>query len=398
MEQDLRTLLTSVRDDAPPPRLSVDDITAAGRHLARRRRRLALLSSVGGGAAAAVAAVTAALVLAATPAALTPAVDPSTLHNPAMSAGWTAFADAQPFVTTYKGYTAGSYLVSDPDLVTMAYQQSSIDAGIDLSANFSSPLPTTAASVPGLSRVPGLLRGGILVVYRPGAFHAAAFGKSAQKLGVRAGVGLLHYAGDSAEPPLPSADRAGMQTVRGQVPTLAWQYTTDAWAAIYWSSWESVPTKEELVAIADGLAPSATKEFPVGFLPSSLPHGFSLLSVSYGTDMGDMGSGEQVVSAVRLSPQHPALPLTEPIDLQSFPALTLSFGRTDAGPRMADKLDCTSSIECQRVLGDGTTYVKAELNGLKPTPASQVTQITLGIRPQDADNTAAWPPAIKVFP
>ncbi|MER7003602.1 hypothetical protein ABT297_11240 [Dactylosporangium sp. NPDC000555] len=395
MEQDLRTLLTSVRDDAPPPRLSVEDIAAAGRHLARRRRRLVLLSSAGGGAAAVVAAVTAALVMASTPAALTPAVNPSTPANPATSPARTVLADARPFVTTYKGYTAGSYLVSDPDLVTVAYQQSSIDAGIDLSANpFStpSPLPTTTPAS-GLSRMPELQRGGILVVYRSGAFQPTAFLKSTERLEMSTGVGLLYRAADLTQPPSTS-DRAEIQKMREQVPALAWQYAPDAWAVIYWASRETVPTKEELAAIAEGLTPSATREFPVGFHSSSLPRGFNLLSVSYGTDM----VSNQVVSAVRLSPERPALPLTEPIDLQSFPALTLSFGRTDAGPRMVDKLDCASSVECQRVLGDGSTYVKVELNGLKPTPATQVTQITLGIRPQDADNMAAWPPAVKVFP
>ncbi|MFG2041455.1 hypothetical protein [Dactylosporangium sp. NPDC048998] len=393
MEQDLRTLLTSVRDGAPPPRLSVDDITAAGRHLARRRR-LTLLSSVGGSAAAAVAAVTAALVIAGTPAALTPAVDPSTLPN-AVSPAPTAFADAEPFVTTYNGYAAGSYLVSDPDLVTMAYQQSSIDAGIDLSAEplSSPPLPATTVPAAGLSRMPGLLRGGILVVYRPGAFDPTEFLKSAEKVEVRTGFGLLRNAGGSGQPTPSPPDRARLQKMQAQIPSLAWQYAKNAWAVIYWSSWESLPTKEELAAIADGLRPSATKQFPVGFLPSFVPHGFQLLSVSYGTDMG---TGNQVVSAARLSPGLPTLPLTQPIDLQGFPTLTLSFGRTNAGPRMVDKLDCTSGVQCQRVLGDGTTYVKAELNGLKTT--AQVTQITLGIRPQNADNMADWPPAVKVFP
>ncbi|GAA4252697.1 hypothetical protein [Dactylosporangium darangshiense] len=394
MDQDLHTLLTSVRDDAPPPRLSVDDITAAGRHLARRRRRLTLLSSVGGGALAAVAALAAAFVLAASPTApQTPAVDPSTLPNIAASPAPTAFGEAPPFVTTYRGYEAGSYVVSDPDLVTTAYQQSSIEATFDPSG--ATPEPSLTTDPLTRARAPELVAGGTLVVYRSGVFDPVVFAKGGDKIEMRSGVGLLHYAGGMSGPVLSATDQARLEKFADNVPALAWQYTTDSWAAIYWSSWQTVPDRDHLIAIAEGLTPAAPKAFPVGFQPGYLPRGYVLMSVSYGTDMG---YGNRVVSAARLTPKPPALPLTEPINFDEWPSLTLSFGHMDANPKMAQKYDCAGNTTCTRVLDDGATYVRVDVNGLKITQAMQLTQIAVAMKPQDPDDMAAWPAAVKTFP
>jgi hypothetical protein len=391
MEQDLRTLLTSIRDDAPPPRLSVDDITTAGRHLVRRRRRLALLTSAASGAVAAVAAVATALFISA-PGGLTPAVDPSTLPNVAATTPPAEFADAPAFTTTYGGYEAGPYLIGAPDLVTTAYQQSLIDATIELSpAQSDSPEKVKVG-------VRDLLHGGSLVVYRAGAFDPRLFQK-AEKIQVRTGVGLLQYAGGS-NPSLPTssptADPRGVPD-RGQpsVPTLAWQYTDNAWAAIYWSSWETVPARDALVAIADGLTPSQPKAFPIGFQPSNVPKGYTLLSVSNGSDMP---TGNRIVSAARLTPKPPPVPLLAPIDFNSWPSVTLSLGRTVPDPKTVGKLDCASgNAFCSRASGDGSIYVSVELNELKPSGAVQPAQIVLGLHPENPEAPESWPPAIKVF-
>ncbi|WP_432975139.1 hypothetical protein [Dactylosporangium sp. CA-233914] len=411
MEQDLRTLLTSARNDAPPPRLSVDDITAAGRHLVRRRRRLALLSSVGGGAVAAVAAVTAALVLLGSPRVVTPAVDPSAL--PAASPVPTAFVEAEPFVATYRAYQAGGYIVSDPDLVTAAYQQSSIDAGFVVdpqpsaspasragngNGNPSLPAHPAATAEPPMTTVPGLLRGGTLVVYRPDAFDPAMFLKASEKIQLRSGaVGLLLAAsGNGAQPTMSPNDRALYQKLGRMVPALAWQYTGDAWAAIYWSAWETVPSRDELLSIAEGLTPAAPRPFQVGLQATHIPSGYHLLSASSGSDLR---TGKLVVSAVRLSPETPSLPLYQPYDFDELPAVTLALGRTDAGAKMAGVLDCTATTLCTRFLRDGTTYVSAEAGGgVKNGVVTQLSQITLGIRAQDPADSRDWPPATKAFP
>nr|BFE66638.1 hypothetical protein GCM10020063_111640 [Dactylosporangium thailandense] len=395
MEQDLHTLLTSVRDDAPPPRLSVDDITAAGRHLVRRRRRLTLLSSVGGGAVTAIAAVTAVLMLTGAPRALTPAVDPSGLASPAKPVP-TAFAEAAAFSTTYQGYKAGPYQVGDPDVVTNAYQQSTIvtvpraEPTPSESAEAADPVQSAAPGVP--AKAKGVATGGLLVVYRPGAFEPALFEKGGEKVQLRdGGTGLLAYAGSMNAPTTPG-DRAFIGRA-SLVPTLTWQYTEGAWAAIYWSAWENVPDREHLLAIADGLVPSVPRQFPVAFQSATVPRGYQLLSVSYG---GDVFTGDEVVSAARLTAKPPALPIYQPYIFEDLPVLTLAAGRTDAGPKLAGRLDCEGQIRCTKVADTGTTYVYAEASNTKLT--APLTQLALGIKLEgDLGDSGSWPPAAKVF-
>ncbi|GAA3451686.1 hypothetical protein [Dactylosporangium matsuzakiense] len=394
MERDLHTLLTSVRDDAPPPRLSVDDITAAGRHLVRRRRRNALLSSAGGGVVTAIAAVTAALMLAGGPSTLAPAVDPSSLPSAASPAP-TAFAAAPAFTTTYKGFQANGYKVSDPDVVTNAYQQSSIDgAGPILD-----PSPQqTVTGAPGAR--PGgfaeLYPGGSLVVYRPDAFDPSMFLKFAEKIPMPSGEGLLAYSGGGTNGPLAPSTAAKAAKDRGQpIPALAWQYMDGAWAAIYWSSWENVPTRDDLVAIAEGLTPAAPRPFPVAFQSANPIKGYHLLAASYGGDVQDAG---EVVSSVRLIQQDVRLPIFEPYDFADLGVLTLAAGRTDAGPKLAGRLDCDGDrLRCTKVLDSGTVFVMAEADGYKSPAGGQLTQITLGIKPQNLDNGENWPTVTKVY-
>ncbi|WP_433048019.1 hypothetical protein [Dactylosporangium sp. CS-033363] len=393
MERDLHTLLTSVRDDAPPPRLSVDDITAAGRHLVRRRRRLAMVSSVGGGAVTAIAVVAAALMLGGSPRPLTPAVDPSSLPS-AASAVPTAFADAAAFTTTYRGYQTEGYQVSDPEVVTVAYQQSAILPGSGPRAAQPSAVDSIAADpTPSATpaRKPGLVTGGSLVVYRPDAFEPAVFEKGGEKVTMPTGDGLLAYSGvnNPSEPP----DKA-IYGRDAMVPTLAWQYADNAWAAIYWSAWESVPDRDHLIAIAEGLSPSAPQPFPVAFRAAVVPKGYQLLSASYGSDLMPMGMS--VSSAVRLTAKAPQLPIYEPYPFEDLPTLTLSTGRSDAGRKLAGNLSCDGQVRCTRILDTGDVYVTAEVNNAKLS--TTLTQVTLSIRPQSLDDTGAWLPVAKVFP
>ncbi|MFI5911066.1 hypothetical protein [Dactylosporangium sp. NPDC051541] len=403
MERDLRTLLTSVRDDAPPPRLSVDDITAAGRHLVRRRRRNALLSSAGGGVVTAIAAVTAAFMFAGGPAALGPAVDPSSLPSAASPAP-TAFAAAPPFTTTYKGYQTPSYQVSDPDVVTVAYQESAISG----SGLFLDPSPAQTAAQPSVtnrtgapgatpSRIADLTPGGSLVVYRPDAFDPAVFEKGGDKLQLPHGqVALLAYAGSgSTSPSGPPLAGKGAMDHGEMVPTLAWQYMDGAWAAIYWSSWEDVPPLDDLIAIADGLSPAAPRPFPVAFQTASPVRGYQLVAVSNGRDLLDEG---EIVSAVRLSPTPARLPIIEPYDFDNIGVLTLAVGRGDGNSKLAGRLECEPDRQhCTKFLDSGSAYTVASTVGLKNPSGAQLTQITLSIKPQNLDNAESWPPATKVF-
>lgn len=389
MAQDLHSLLNAARDDGPPPRLSVDDITSRGRKLIRRRRRLTLLASVTGGAVSAIAAVTAALVIAA-PSAQVPALDPS--RPPALPASPvpTEFVAAPAFTTTYSGYAAGDYLVSDPDLVTVAYQQSSINAMIDL------PTPASPSAKPGSARaiVPGLLRGGTLVVYRPGVFNPREF-LPAEDLDLRAGTGMLHYAGgQKTQPPddVVKLDKTGQG-----VPTLAWQYTAGAWAAIYWDSWESTPNRDELAVIADGLKPGSPKEFPLGFATKSVPRGYQLLAASFGSELR---TSERVVSAAYLTQRNPPPQLYQPINFGEWAPLVVSLGTGDPIKRLTGELSCDQDFTvCTHVIALDGTYVRIEFDaGLKKlNPSTDPAAVLRGVAAQDPQDRSDWPPATKVF-
>lgn len=361
----------------------------------RRRRRLTLLSSVAGGAVAAAAAVTAALVLAA-PAAMMPALDPSRLpgvSTPALA----DFVDAPAFTTTYRGYDAGPYIVSDPDLVTTAYQQSTIDTPMPqpaipaMSASATSP---SASPTSARTKLSGLARGGTLVVYRSGAFSPREFSPS-EEVALRAGTGMLHYAGGMTSPSLAPGDLARAEKLGVTIPALAWQYTANSWAAIYWSSWETTPTRDELVTIADGLKPARPKEFPIGFVPKFVPKGYTMMAASFGQDML---TGDRIVSSARLTLKPPPTPVTRPFALDEWAMLTLAMGTGDPSAKVIGKPQCSDDrTECALVVAENGTYLRADTGGVKPPTLGEPSQILLGMTAQDPEDKTGWPPATQVF-
>ncbi|GAA2612019.1 hypothetical protein GCM10010399_48630 [Dactylosporangium fulvum] len=394
--QDLRTLLTSARDDAPPPRLSVDDITAAGRHLEHRRRQLALLSSAGGGVVAAIAAVAAVLMLN-NPEPMTPALDPSRLPALPSPAAPAEFVAASAFTTTYQGYTAGRYVVSDPDLVTTAYQQSTIAPVSSTPAPFTPPPLTSTPEVK--TRASGIRApGGVLVVYREHTFEPTVFDPS-ERIQLRGSVGLLHYAIGQKTPPASPEVLKRYGQFGGVIPALAWQYSDDAWAAIYWSSWEDAPTVEELAAIADGLTPAQPKEFRIGFRLKTLPQRYFLVAASLGQDAPD---GSTLISSVRLTLKPPQAPLTGMIDFETLGAITLSVGVNEPGDPSAPtgsavKPACTTgALVCTRPVSD-RMYVRVEGDGTKLFPPGLTAELTTLMDPANPDDPGNWPPVTEVF-
>ncbi|GGM07012.1 hypothetical protein ACFFX1_27450 [Dactylosporangium sucinum] len=391
--QDLRSLLTTARDDAPPPRLSVDDITNAGRQLVRRRRRVAVLSSVAGSAVAAVAAVAAVVVLSTTPQPITPALDPSGL--PARPSPTPArFAEAAPFVTTYGGYKAGRYAVSDPNLVTTAYQQSSIDDTAPLPA---APSVSPSVSATELKTDPrGATRqGGTLIVYRTGAFEPSAF-EPAEKIPLRSGTALLHYAGQQTAPQVDKAlvDKYAMTGT--PIPAISWQYADDAWAAVYWTTWEQTPTRDELVAIADGLSPAAPRPFPIGFQAQVVPKNYSLAAASYGQDVA---SGERLVSAVRLTPKPIRTPLTGPVDFGDYLVVTLAVGLpTPNGKVVKGRPACPSdSMSTCLLVNEAGALVLVEYSSPKDAANVPPAVVAQRMTPADPTDPGSWPAVTDVF-
>ncbi|WP_238008618.1 hypothetical protein KZZ52_47605 [Dactylosporangium sp. AC04546] len=392
--QDLRSLLTTARDDAPPPRLSVDDITTAGRQLVRRRRRIALLSSVAGSAVAAITAVAVAVMLN-TPQPITPALDPSGL--PAKPSPTPAqFAAAAPFVTTYAGYKAGRYSVSDPNLVTTAYQQSSIDETTGPPGTPATPIaPSASATAPNTNPRGISQPGGTLVVYRPGAFEPSEF-DPAEKIQLRSGPGLLHYAGQLSAPQADKALAEKYAMMGAPIPAFAWRYAADAWAAVYWTSWEQTPTRDELVAIADGLSPATPKPFPIGFQAQLIPKNYSLAAASYGQDIA---SGERLVSAVRLTPKPIAVPLTRPINFDDYLTATLAIGLPSPDGKITKgRSSCPSdALATCMYLTEAGTLVLVDYSSPKEAVGTPPALVAQRMNPADPTDPGSWPPVTEVF-
>ncbi|GAA3247251.1 hypothetical protein ACFO1B_50765 [Dactylosporangium siamense] len=411
MDHDLHSLLAAARDDAPPPRLSIDDITAAGRRLARRRRRTTLLASVAGGVAAVITGATAAVVLISPPT-LAPTVDPN--GNPGLAdvsqspARRADFTPAGAFETNYTGYTSGRFVVRDPDLVTAGYQQSTIDVSDprpSTSPTGRPAVPTGTAAAPGGSApatAPGVKqssaasgraapREGRLVVYNVDAFDPTQF-TGGEKLQVAGKTALLRYAGSLAPPSATGKDGC---CVTPAVPTIAWQYLPGAWAAIYWSSFETAPTRDELIALAEDLPAGEVRAFPVGVRLRNTPKNYRMIAVGTRKFSYDTTN----LSVVWLSPKTLVPPFTMPVDLEEHPSIVLTLGVAD--PRTRDKIGASScqqgSGTCSALLGDGQFYVQVDTFGQQAIPSTELAQILKSMTAEQPDDPTNWPPATDTF-
>ncbi|MET7425724.1 hypothetical protein [Dactylosporangium sp. NPDC005555] len=410
MDHDLHRLLSAARDDAPPPRLGIDDITAAGRRLARRRRRTVLLSSVAGGLAAVIAGATAAVMLL-TPPAIAPAADPDgnlavaeASPSPARRA---EFTQGRPFETTYSGYTSGRYIVGDPDLVTTGYQQSTIDlnpaptAAASVSASVSAPaLARTGPSVSPRGAVsatpPGDLgdpvpREGRLVVYNTGAFDTREFA-GGSKVTVGGRTALLRHTGKPSTSA--AADKAGCCR-EPVVPTLAWQYMPGAWAAIYWSSLETAPTRDELIALADALPATDPRPFPTGIRADPVPKGYRLLAAGTRTSPYD----ETNLSVVRLGLKPLTGPFTAPVDLGQYPSIILTLGVADqlTSDKIGKSACWPGGNVCATLVEDRQFFLQVESVGDRPLTATELSAIVGTLTAEQPDDRTTWPAATSVF-
>lgn len=379
------------RDDAPPPRLSIDDITAAGRQLARRRRT-ALLSSVAGGVAAVIAGATAAIVLFA-PTTVTPTVgpngNPGTTEAAPSPARRADFTRAAAFETNYSGYTSGKYIVGAPELVTAGYQQSAID--------LNPAAPATSASVSAASvsptRAPDVVpREGRLVVYGAGLFDTRQFA-GGEKLTVGGRLALLRHAGSPSA--VPSVDGKYGCCIDPTVPTLAWQYLPDAWAAIYWSSLETAPTRAELLALAEALPADDPRPFPVGLHLRDMPKGYRLIAASTRTSSYD----ELNLSVVRLGMKPLVAPFTAPAELNKLSSVVLTLGVTDqVQGQPIGKTTCPpGGTACAVLIGDGQFFMQVESVGDRRLAETELMQILKSMSAEQPDDRTSWPPAATVF-
>ncbi|MGI5182280.1 hypothetical protein ACQEVZ_38930 [Dactylosporangium sp. CA-152071] len=397
MEHDLHSLLAAARDDAPPPRLSIDDITTAGRRLARRRRRRTLLTSVAGGLAAVITGATAAIALF-NPPVTAPTADPNgtpglvvdATQSPAHPAGFTS---AGPFQTNYSGYTSGRYAVSDPYLVTAHYQLSTIDLNAAPSAAPTvSPSPTVNGK-PARTTSPGSIvpREGRLVVFGTGSFEPREF-NGGTKLSIGGRQALLLHAAGSVSPTV--ADKYGCCT-DPVIPAMAWQYLPGAWAAVYWSRAETMPTRDELVALAEALPAAVPAPFPVGIQVRDLPKGYRLIAAGTRTSSYDNTN----LSVVRLGLKPMAPPLTGATDLDAYSSLILTLGIADHVTGEAiNKTTCPPATNrCAILIEDGQFFLQAETLGDRAMSTSELSQILKTMTAEDPFDPTSWPAATAAY-
>lgn len=351
-----------------------------------------------------IAGATAAVVLI-SPQTVGPAVDPN--GNPGLSGASQAparradFVPAGAFETNYAGYTSGRYVVSDPDLVTAGYQQSSIDLGRGAPppASPSTALPFVSDDPsPGRSSSPGAdakfaPQEGRLVVYGTGAFDPREFSKG-EKLQIGGRTALLRHAGG---PSIPSASPTGKDGCCGDpaVPTIAWQYLPDSWAAIYWSSFETTPTRDELIALAGDLPAGEVRAFPVGIRMAEMPKGYRLIAVSTRRSPYD----ETNLSVVRLALKPLAGPFAAPVELDDYPSIVLSLGVADQMTSTTiSKASCVpGNGSCAALVDDGQFYLQVDSIGQRTLSSAELSQILKLMSAEEPADRTTWPPAVKVF-
>lgn len=285
---DMRQLLEVAKADAPPVRVSVDDIVRAGQRRVRHRWYAR---------AAGVACGVAAVVLAA--ASVLPA------DHPAESGpvGSVAVAPAPLFAFTFSGYAVGDYRVGDPLEVTPGYQRADI----------------TQSNVDVGDGPPVALSAGTLTVYRPGAFRPDTFLRDGKPVTVRGREGRAAVIAKRVLMAGPERSSRLNPTERVvDVPALAWQYAGGAWATIEASY---LAERTMTAGVQRQLAERFTTRVPlaakVPVRVTHLPDGWRLGSAG----AGSLVAGDTSVALLRFVPAATDFGgLTGPLDLDANPA------------------------------------------------------------------------------
>jgi hypothetical protein len=224
MRSDLPELLRQARTAVPPPRFDIDDAVTAGRRL-RVRRRAGWAGSTG--------AATLALGLAAT------VLAPHLGRSPGPAAGSASprtpqFAfPADPLVGNIQAADFGGTLrMSGTVLVAPTFQAALVTRP---------DLPGVRTEDDGTRHEYGIAAA-VVVVYRPGAFDAAAFtGGEPVSVDGRPGRYITSYQIGPGR--------------RG--PAVAWQYADYAWAVVAATDQRPALSLEQLLSLAVALRPGA---------------------------------------------------------------------------------------------------------------------------------------------
>lgn len=254
--------------------------------------------------------------------------------------------------------------------------------------------PTASGAPPGAARsispdgrdIPAA-REGRLVVYSTGAFDTREFIK-AERLQVAGRTALLRHAGG---PSMPSTSPASKDDccIELAVPTLAWQYLPDAWAVIYWSSFETAPTRDELLALAADMPAEEPRAFPTAIRLTGPLKDYRMIAVGTRTSFYDNTN----LSVVRLSAKPPTAPFFAPLELDDYPSIVLTLGATD--PRTAEKMGKMTcqpgSTVCATVLADGQFYLQVESIGDRSFTATELAQILKSMSAEAPADRSVWP-------
>lgn len=400
MKRELSELLSEAKADPPPPRYGVDDAVAAGRKLQTRRRT----AWAGAGSAAAVVAVAAAVAVPQmipgkpAPESTAPAAT-TTKTTPSKQASGPVSYPGSNWDYAFKGYTVGQYQVGDPFLVTANYQQARIRIGDELEEVYEGdgiPLdpdnpksPTNdkvAYSAPGASL--------LLTVYRPGKFNPKLLsGGTEVTVGGRPGL--------YKNPVYIDGDQDRRDDGHG---TLGWQYADDAWAVIYTAK-PNKTSRDDLVAIAEGLKGAAAYPATVAMKLAYLPSGYRLTSGGRGADWPN-GAGEFQSTGMRFvkgddaAPRRPTTPVIDPEDSKvqdlrlSLYTIDFSENRPPAGAD-GEAPYCKTSTICYRMAPGGKW--QAELHG-SGVSQEELKQVLAGLQFADVDDPSSWYPITSATP
>jgi len=373
---DMREILEIAKEDAPPTRLGVDDIVAAG----RRRRRWAVAQRAGGAVAVLALAAVTATVLVVTHGTPDRSADANRVGSPPKTALPPPAPVAAPLFTyTFGGFTSGRYRVVEPLEVTRAYQVATVLGP----AKDGDGKDITAAV-------------GSLTVYQPGVYDPAKV-RGGQKLTVQ-GRDAYHAV---LQRDLPTGYFInGVPTDVRSIPvdTLAWQWAENAWAVVDNDAFfqdRQFPV-EDMIALTGQLRFDREVPARLPFRPGYLPAGWTLQSVS-GRSFAAEDSG--TVQAVYSAPESSFESMTGPRNFFGYagsPSVVVAISQEDTPPPDAPKKKdiclagdhwCTWSLP-------GTGYYIAVHDPSKTLSDADLLRIGQSLTFSDFNQPATWPTVV----
>lgn len=342
----LSDLLREAKGDAPPLRLDVDDVVAAGR--TRRRRRNV------GWTLAAVVAVAATIMV--------PRIVIGVEKLPAsVPPAATASASPSPFFAfeyTFRGYTVGRLEVSAP-----------IRVGFEGETAF-----VTKA---GSDQVIGTLH-----VHQPGVEPRVPDGTQQVETEPVKGrpARIQRWPSDGKE----------------LAENLVWEYADGAWAAI--RSNAGLLSVADMRAVAEAFRPGESRPVTVGFKFGYVPDGYRVVQATSSSDPS-RSSGISLLPASAAAKR-----LTRPDRSggdgeHKIRAIQVWFGQPDGDDdARPTKPTCrTPGTECELWLADGRTQLEVAFSGGN-TDTSELLRMLESVTPADIGDPTTWYPVSEAVP